>query len=97
MNQNPQQNNDPTPNDNQGIMVRLGDHVIRYEKGQWVPGDNDQRTLVLASMARAITTTYQYSPSHGQPGYQLAHMVADAIGGKAVLPPVPPAKPGVVY
>lgn len=38
-----------------------------------------------------------FGPAYGEPGYQLADLVAKAVGGKAHLPPIPPPQPGVVY
>ena len=79
------------------IQVRLGDHEVQYINNQWIPMDDDERTLVLAEAARAISAGYEYRASHGEPGYRLANIIARSVGGEAILPPIQPAPPGTVY
>lgn len=61
------------------------------EDGSW-----DAELQRAFSIAGYATEEYRYGPADGYPGYGLAQLVANAVGGKAVLPPHPPIPPGAV-
>lgn len=80
------------------IKVKAGDSTIVLTASEtWEPESGGPGEQVLAEFANAVSARYEYSPADGWPGHALAHMVAEAVGGEAILPPVPPAKEGVVY
>lgn len=47
-------------------------------------------------VADSISSMEDYSPADGQPGHALARRVAQTLGAKAVLPPVPETPSGAV-
>ena len=50
----------------------------------------------LLKAAQRIADDYSWTPDHGYPGHKLADMVARELGGRAVLPDIPPLPEGAV-
>jgi hypothetical protein len=80
------------------IRVRLGDTSIRLDLDtwEWQP-ESGPAADALAETANLLSGSYEYSPAHGEPGYQLAHDVAKKLEARAELPPLPPLEPGALY
>ena len=77
------------------IRVRLKDgSLVRQPDGKWKAEGRVRPGLV--AHANAITDEYRYSPADGYPGYRLAELVAQALGGEAVLPEPPPLPKGAI-
>ena len=78
------------------IKVKLGGGELVLEGSQWVArGDVPRETLELANEMAGDGDWWH--PASGYPGYGLASAVAKEIGGEAILPPLPPSKPGIVH
>jgi hypothetical protein len=61
---------------------------------EWEP-EGDVPPGVLET-AHRLTDGYQYSTGDGYPGYRLVVLVARAVGGQAILPPLPPMPDGAI-
>jgi hypothetical protein len=78
----------PNPDWSYCKLTARGEGVDSY-----VPDGPLAQALLIA---RPIVDGYRYNPGHGYPGYMLASRVADAVGGEAILPPIPPAPPDAI-
>lgn len=77
------------------IKVKLPDGgLISYDSGRWI-AENDQGRMALLT-ANDMTADYHYSPGHGYPGAYLAKLIAEELGGEAILPKFPPLPEGAI-
>ncbi len=60
-------------------------------------GSKNRAIVQALSRAAAVTERYEYGAQDGYPGYRLTQMVADVVGGEAILPPLPPTPKGVQF
>jgi hypothetical protein len=80
------------------IRLRLGDTSIRLDLDAWEwQAESGSVADALADVANLLSGGYEYSPAHGEPGYKLAHEVAQKLGAQAELPPLPLLEPGALY
>jgi hypothetical protein len=66
-----------------------------YWKADW-RGEITDDAIRAVGAARRLVEDYRENPGDGYPGHRLALDVAKAVGGEAVLPPIPPAPPDAV-
>lgn len=79
---------------NEGDMYR--DRWVVKPRGPAVQSGDPQGLLRRAlAIAGPLADDYQWAVT-GMPGHDLALDVARAVGGVAVLPPVPPLPPGAI-
>ncbi len=68
--------------------------TLDLETWKWSPQEGGQAGL-KAGMANCVL--YDYSAGDGEPGFHYAEMVAERLGGEAVLPEPPPGQEGVLH
>lgn len=69
------------------IRVQLPKGQLIYQNDEWQSDGASKHDLTAA---QRISLDYTYSPADGYPGCALAMIVAQRLGGKAILPDFPP-------
>lgn len=85
----------PVTDDQVAVKLPGGGTLTLGPEKRWQPSGGADTEAV--AVAQEIADNYEYNPGEGYPGYRLAQIVADALGGEAVLPPREPGKKGTVY